>query len=105
MEPIMLAVDMILTVIIGNPKTIENLLSQARAGDAYFVVLDSALYCALYSVEEHDSKNLSLLAEVLKYSQLQSDAPEYLGATERSSWTPSRNKVRHWRAVALDVDE
>jgi hypothetical protein len=102
MQEIILAVDVILQAIIGrNTSKIDDLILEARNGDAQLQILDSALYCALYSVKGEDKVNVRRLAELLQYAQLISDSPEYLGPEERESWIPSQEEIDNWRKVAL----
>jgi len=103
MEEIMLAVDVILQALIGRSTSkVDALIMEARNGEAQLQILDSALYCALYSVRGEDTVNLRRLAELLQYTQLISDSPEYLGPQERESWIPSQGEVENWRKVALE---
>ncbi len=101
MDPVTLSVDVLLQSIIGASDYAEQLIAEARTGKVYFVVQEFALYCALYSVREDDSKTMRYLAELLKYSQIEQDMPAYIGVEARSSWAPTSDEIEHWRAVAL----
>ena len=96
----MLAVDAILEVIIGNkPERIDHLLEEARRGHIELLILQEALYWALYSVRENDPVDIPRLAELLRYARIQSlEEPD---SSERGTRKPSQMEVDHWRAIAL----
>ena len=101
MKEIMLAVDVLLAALIGpSPNFVDALINQARNGDANFLVGHHALFCALYSVKESDFINVRRLAELVKYSQIQPEEPEYLGSQERERWIPSEAEMTNWRGIA-----
>lgn len=105
MEEILLATDVVLQAIIGpTGGSVEGLIAQAQNGEVHLTVLHSVLYCAVYSVRETDRINTHRLAELLKYSQIMSDEPEYLGPQERGSWKPASEEVENWRKLALGED-
>lgn len=100
----MLSID----IITGNHRQsekIQQLIDRSATGQAYFLVLEFALYCALCSVNYNDRTNLPLLAELLKYSQIEPESSDYEGVAGRNSWTPTQEEIRHWRSVALDAGE
>ena len=102
MQEVMLAIDVILEALIARKaRKVDSLILEARNGNVQLQILDSALYCALYSVRNEDEVNVRRLADLLQYAQLIPDAPEYLGPQDRVSWTPSQDEVDNWRKVAL----
>ena len=97
MTEVMLAVDAILAVIIGNePERIDQLLEEARRGDIELLILQEALYWALYSVRENDPVDMARLAELVRCARIQS-----LEEPLRGKRKPSQKEVDHWRAIAL----
>jgi hypothetical protein len=105
MEEIMLATDVVLQAIIGpDPASVDGLIAEAQNREIQLTVLHSVLYCAVYSVRETDRINPHRLSELLKYSQIASDEPEYLGRHERGSWVPTSEEVEKWRKLALGED-
>jgi hypothetical protein len=105
MEEIMLATDVVLQAIIGpNSGSAETLIAQAKTGEIQLTVLHSVLYYAVKSVSEDDQINLRRFSELLKYSQIISDEPEYLGTKERDLWEPTARDVENWRKLALESE-
>ncbi|SRR5258708_23644009 len=102
MKEVILAVDVILQALIGRTASkVETLILEAGRGEVQIQIMDSALYCALYSVRSGDTVNIRRLAELLQYAQLISDSPEYLGPEDREMWIPSKAEIENWRKVAL----
>jgi hypothetical protein len=100
MSEVMLAVDAILAVIIGNePERIDQLIEEARRGDIELLILQEALYWALYSVREDDPVDMVRLAELVRCARIQNlDEPD---SSQRRNRKPSQEEVNHWRAIAL----
>lgn len=102
MQPTMLATDVVLQALVGPSKgLIESLIMQAQNGKTRLTVLHSTLYCAVISVRPSDTLNTHRFAELLKYSEIIPDEPQYLGPQERDSWVPTSKEIEHWRKLAL----
>jgi hypothetical protein len=105
MEEIMLATDVVLQAIIRpTAGSVEDLIARAQMGEIRLIMLHSVLYYAVSSVRENDGINTHRLAALLKYVQIISDEPEYLGPQERDSWVPTPEEVENWRKLALGED-
>lgn len=102
MDPVLLAVDTILRSIIGPANALDDLIEKAKAGEVYFLMPDFVLFCALSSVKSSDQVNFQGLAELIRYSQVEPEYPEYLGAGTRESWKPSSEEIQNWRESALE---
>ena len=101
----MLATDVVLGAIIGrSDHPVRKLIEQAQNGQITLVIPQPVLYWAIHSVKPTDSINTNQLAELIKYSQILPDAPEYLGPNERHSWLPSSEAVAKWRRLVLEED-
>jgi hypothetical protein len=96
-----LAVDVVLAVLISPSDSVfTSLISRAEKGDIEIHLTDSSLYCALYSVRENDSVNLSRLAELMRYAFV--DRSRLPG--DRPNKAPALEAIAHWREVALGND-
>lgn len=105
MEEIMLATDVVLRAIIArNDVSVGKLIEQARSGDILQIIPQTVLYCAVQSVKENDTINFNRLAQLIKYSYILQDAPEYLGPAERDAWEPTSKQVEHWRSMVVEND-
>ncbi len=103
MEGVTLAVDVVLAAIIGAKNNyVDAVIERARSGELHFILEDKTLFFALFSVKESDSVDLKRLAELLRYSQIQTAEPQYLGPRERKSWSPPETEIQNWREVALN---
>lgn len=105
MDHVMLATDVVLQAIIGNPNgSVGKLMKQAKSDEIRLAIPHLALYCAVYSIRKGDQINAPRLAELLKYSEILPETPEYLGPIERESWVPNAQAVENWRKLALKDD-
>lgn len=98
----MLAIDMVLSALIGPPgHPISMILDDAEAGELTPVVLDLALFCAMSSVRPEDEVDHARFARLLRYTRLgasrsrQGDAPFA---------PPSNEEIEHWRDVVFGRD-
>jgi hypothetical protein len=100
MKKTMIAIDLLLAAIIGPiPNVTEQMIQEAREGKIKYVVLDHALYCALYSVRDGDKINAKRLADLLQYAELQNS--RLLGIKKYKTLPPSEEEIEHWRKVVL----
>ena len=105
MEEIMLATDIVLRAIIArNDDSVRKLIEQAQSGEILLIIPQTVLYWAVHSVKENDTIHSHRLAQLLKYSYILQDAPEYLGPAERDAWEPTSKQVEHWRTLATEED-
>ena len=105
MEEVMLATDVVLkSMIAPAARSLTELISQAKRGEIYLTMSQSVLYYAFQSVRESDKIRFDRFCELLKYSQIVSDEPQYLGPQERESWQTDFIEVENWRSLALETD-
>ena len=98
-SPVMLAIDVVLSALIGPPDcAAEMVLARAEAGEWQPVLLDLALYCAMSSVRPEDHVDHARFARLLRHVQFAASGSR---PPDAPFDPPSIAEIEHWRDVAL----